>query len=63
VEEDDLLTTGEAAREVGVSRATVARWVRLGLLPARRLPSGHARVRRGDVHRLVTEQEGDGEDE
>ncbi|MBO0690861.1 MAG: helix-turn-helix domain-containing protein [Candidatus Dormibacteraeota bacterium] len=56
MEADELLTTGEAAREVGVSRATVARWVRLGLLPARRLPSGHARVRRADLHRLVTEQ-------
>ncbi len=54
VAEDELLTTGEAARLVGVHRSTVDRWIRLGLLPiASRLPSGHARVRRDDVLELV----------
>jgi excisionase family DNA binding protein len=61
VADDDLLTTGEAAHLVGVHRSTVDRWIRLGLLPiASRLPSGHARVRREDVLKLVKrEREGD----
>lgn len=41
-----IMTTGEAARMVGVSRSTVRRWIRLGLLPAVRLPGGHFRVSR-----------------
>ncbi|MBJ7598009.1 helix-turn-helix domain-containing protein [Candidatus Nephthysia bennettiae] len=62
VAEDDLLTTGEAARLAGVHRSTVDRWIRLGLLPiASRLPSGHARVRRQDVLELI-KRERDAED-
>jgi 8-oxo-dGTP diphosphatase len=50
----DLLTTTEAARLLGVDRSTVSRYVRLGKLPiAVRLPSGHARIRKADVERLL----------
>jgi 8-oxo-dGTP diphosphatase len=49
----DLLTTTEAAKLLGVDRSTVTRYVRLGKLPAVRLPSGHARIRRADVDRVL----------
>ena len=49
----DLLTTSQAAALLKVDRATIARWVRLGQLPAIRLPSGHWRIRRADVERLL----------
>jgi excisionase family DNA binding protein len=50
----DVLTTTQAAALLNVDRATIARWVRLGQLPAIRLPSGHWRIRRADVERLLT---------
>lgn len=50
-----MLTTSQAAALLGVDRATVARWVRLGQLPAVRLPSGHWRIRRVEVERLLRE--------
>jgi excisionase family DNA binding protein len=49
----DLLTTAEAAEMLRVSPETVARWVRLGQLEAIRLPSGHIRIRREDVEKLL----------
>jgi len=55
---DELLTTTEAAKLLGVDRSTVARYVRQGKLPAIRLPSGHTRIRRADVDRLVRGESG-----
>jgi excisionase family DNA binding protein len=49
----DLLTSTEAAKLLGVDRSTVARYVRQGRLPAIKLPSGHTRIRRKDVDRLI----------
>jgi excisionase family DNA binding protein len=46
---DELLSTGQVAELLGVSRGTVWRYVDLGLIPARRLPSGVIRIRRGDL--------------
>jgi len=56
----DMLTTTQAASMLGVDRATVARWVRLGQLPAVRLPSGHIRIRRRDVEKLLAEDRDEG---
>jgi excisionase family DNA binding protein len=50
---DDLLTTAEAARMLRVSQKTIGRWVRLGQLPAVRLPSGQLRIKRAEVDRLL----------
>jgi excisionase family DNA binding protein len=50
---DDLLTTAEAARMLRVSQKTIGRWVRLGQLPAVRLPSGQFRIKRAEVERLL----------
>lgn len=40
----DYVSTGDAARLLGVSRSTVRRWITCGQLEARRLPSGFVRV-------------------
>jgi len=39
----DLLTTGQAAKELGVHPNTLRGWVDRGLVPAIRLPSGYRR--------------------
>ena len=56
---DELLSVGEAARLLGVARSTMWRYVRDGLLPARQLPSGHYRIRRGDLERYRMERDGE----
>jgi excisionase family DNA binding protein len=53
-----LLTSAEAAKMLRVSHSTITRYVRLGLLDAVRLPSGHYRIRQEDVERLLRRQEG-----
>jgi excisionase family DNA binding protein len=58
-DESDMLTTTQAAAMLGVDRATVARWVRLGQLAAVRLPSGHIRIRRRDLEKLLAEDGGE----
>lgn len=50
---EKLLTPREAAEILNVDPATVRRYVRLGMLPARRLPSGYIRLRREDVEKLL----------
>lgn len=54
------MRTAQVARLLDVNRTTVTRWVRLGLLPAIRLPSGQLRYRRSDVEKLL--QQGKPED-
>ncbi|MGH3585604.1 MAG: MerR family DNA-binding transcriptional regulator [Pseudonocardia sp.] len=45
-----LLTTGEVARELGLSARSIARWAQEGkLIPALYTPGGHPRWRLGDV--------------
>jgi excisionase family DNA binding protein len=54
----DLLSTGEAAKELGVSGKTVLRWINDGLLPARRTRAGgQYRVDRADLERFKAEQQ------
>ncbi len=54
----DLLTSTEAAKLLGVDRSTVVRYIRQGKLPAIKLPSGHTRIRRDDVERLIRGEDG-----
>ncbi len=56
--ETDLLSAGEAARLLGVSRQTLRRWAQAGIFrPDLRTPGGHGRYRRERVlaflHRLA----------
>jgi excisionase family DNA binding protein len=54
----DLLSTGEAAKELGVSGKTVLRWINEGLLPARRTRAGgQYRVDRAALERFKAEQQ------
>ncbi|WP_410176513.1 helix-turn-helix domain-containing protein [Rhodococcus qingshengii] len=46
---DEILTTGQVAKEWHVSTRTVQRYIANGQLKATRLPSGHTRVRRSDA--------------
>lgn len=55
---DELLTSSEAAQMLRVSKATITRYVRLGQLPAIRLPSGHLRIRRRDIERVLHQEDG-----
>ena len=49
---DEWLTTGQAARLLGVSRSTVVRHIDAGNLEAFRLPGGHWRIHRATVENL-----------
>jgi len=40
----ESITTGEAARMLGVSSETVRRWIKSGYIKAQHLPSGQARI-------------------
>lgn len=52
----DVLTTGEAAAQCGVSFRTVLRWIERGLLPAYKLPGrGDRRIRRIDLRCFMQE--------
>ncbi len=50
---EPLLTTGEAARLIGVSHDTVLRWCQRDKIRAVKLPSGHWRIQRHDIADLV----------
>ena len=46
---EDMLTTSQAARVLGVHPATLRGYEADGLIVARRLPGGYRRWRRGDL--------------
>jgi excisionase family DNA binding protein len=54
---EKLITPREAAEILNVDPATVRRYVRLGLLPAKRLPSGYIRLKRADVEQLLRDED------
>lgn len=55
--QDEVLTTRQAAQQLGVSVRTVQLWVEGGLLPAWKTAGGHRRIAREAVERLVREHE------
>lgn len=57
--EDGYLSTGQAARLLGVSAKTITRWADVGAVPYDITPGGHRRMRRVDVERLAVRR-GDG---
>jgi excisionase family DNA binding protein len=53
--DSELLTAAEAAKMLRVSRDAVLRWIRLGQLPAVKLPSGSYRIHRDLVEKMLRE--------
>ncbi len=51
------LTTGQAAIRCSVSPDTVLKWIRSGLLPARRTAGGHHRIDERDLERILIQPE------
>lgn len=49
----DYVTTGDVARALGVSLNTVKGWIRTGDMEAVRLPSGHFRIPRRELDRIL----------
>jgi excisionase family DNA binding protein len=47
------VSTGEAAKRLGVAPATIQRWVDAGLLLAERTPGGHRRIHIAELRRLM----------
>lgn len=56
----NLLTTGEVARLLGVTRDAVLKWIKKGKLPATRTPGGHYRVPREACYGFARDPSGDG---
>jgi excisionase family DNA binding protein len=64
--DDQILTTREAAKLLGIAVSTAQQWIENGALPAWKTPGGHRRVRLADVSALQRERTGlkrdDGDD-
>jgi DNA-binding transcriptional MerR regulator len=58
---DKLLTPREVMDEFRVSRHTLTRWAKLGLLPEIRVSERITRYRRDDVERLLEPQDPTGD--
>ena len=47
-----LVTTGEAARQLGVSVDTIRRWDHEGLIKAIRIPNNQRRIPQSEINRI-----------
>jgi len=47
------VSTGEAAKQLGVAPVTIQRWVDAGVLSAERTPGGHRRINIAELRRLM----------
>jgi excisionase family DNA binding protein len=54
-QERQWFTTAQVAQLLEVSQSAVQRWVRLQQIKAVRLPSGHIRIPRSEVDRIIRE--------
>jgi excisionase family DNA binding protein len=50
------MTAAEVAAELEVSTATITRWVRDGILPAKRFGTRIIRILRTDVERMIGQE-------
>jgi excisionase family DNA binding protein len=51
----EYMTTGQAAIRCSVSPDTVLKWIRSGILPARRTAGGHHRIDERDLERVLNQ--------
>ena len=56
--ETDYMTTGQAARLLGVSPKTVNRWAHEGRIPCIVTLGGHLRIRASLIHELIEQMGG-----
>jgi len=49
-----VVSPREAARQLGVQTSTIYSWIRNGILPAYKLPSGYFRIREVDLQAFLT---------
>ena len=47
-----FVTSGVVAKECDVSRPTVIKWIEMGLLESKKLPSGHNRILKTELERF-----------
>jgi len=45
----EMISTGEAARMLGVSSETVRRWIKRGHIHATQMPSGQSRINKQSI--------------
>lgn len=50
----DLLTVKQAAKELGMSKCSVYRWVRRNWIVCVRLPNGTIRIPQSSIFRILT---------
>jgi excisionase family DNA binding protein len=58
---DELVSTGEAAKHLNVTRQTIRNWVLTRRIKAVRLPSGVLRIPRAEIERILMTGEHGGE--
>lgn len=51
---DNLLRSGAACKALGIHHITLYRWIKKGVLPAIRLPSGEFRIKQSDIDTILT---------
>ena len=56
---EKVLSVAKVAIELGVARITVRRWLKAKIIEGFKLPGGHYRIPRSEVHRI---QAGKGEE-
>jgi excisionase family DNA binding protein len=52
MENDDVITPGEAAKMLGVDPKTLTRWANKNMIPSFRLPGGHRRYKLKDIEAI-----------
>jgi excisionase family DNA binding protein len=50
MEEKQYMTLDQAAKILCVSRQTLTKWIKKGLMPAQQLPGGAYRLTQSDLH-------------
>ena len=55
----DYLSTFEAAKLMSVTPDAVLKWIKSGILEARRTPGGHHRIARKSIEALLRKEQGD----